>query len=61
MINNNLISSKAVVAKIIADNDMSEDDIRISDIKEWIGEAMEKIGAVQQLEHKVVVLPVNCH
>ncbi|UWG05916.1 MAG: hypothetical protein [Bacteriophage sp.] len=47
MINNNLISSKAVVAKIIADNDMSEDDIRISDIKEYIGEAMEKIGAVQ--------------
>lgn len=61
MINNNLISSKAVVAKIIADNDMSEEDLRITSIKEWIGEAMEKIGAVQQLEHKVVVLPVNCH
>jgi hypothetical protein len=47
MINNNLISSKAVVAKIIADNDLSEEDLQITSIKEWIGEAMEKIGAVQ--------------
>jgi hypothetical protein len=47
MIENNLISSKAVVAKILADNDMSENDLKITSIREWIGEAMEKIGAVQ--------------
>lgn len=61
MIENNLISSKAVVAKILADNDMSENDLQITSIREWIGEAMEKIGAVQQLEHKVVTIPVVCH
>jgi len=53
MIDNKLISSKAVLAKIIADLDLKEDEIRITDVREWIGEAMEKIGAVQQLEHKV--------
>lgn len=59
MIHNNLISSKTVIAKIIADLDMKEEDMRITDIKEYIGEAIEKIGAVQQLEHKVVVLPIK--
>ena len=48
MIDNKLISSKAVLAKIIADLDLKEDEIRITDVREWIGEAMEKIVAVQQ-------------
>jgi hypothetical protein len=47
MIDNKLVSSKAVLAKIIADLDLKEDEIRITDVREWIGEAMEKIGAVQ--------------
>lgn len=59
MIDNKLVSSKAVLAKIIADLDLKEDEIRISDVREYIGEAMEKIGAVQQLEHKVVNLKVE--
>lgn len=58
MINNNMISSKAIISKIIADLDLKEDEIKISDIKEYIGEAMEKIGAIQQLEHKVTELPI---
>lgn len=61
MINNKLISSNAVIAKVIADLDLKESDIRISDIKQWIGEGMEKIGAIQQLEHKVAVIPVKGH
>ena len=59
MIDNRLVSSKAVLAKIIADLDLKEDEIKITDISEWIGEAMEKIGAIQQLEHKVVNIPVE--
>ncbi|QOR57046.1 tail tubular protein [uncultured phage cr109_1] len=59
MIDNNMVSSKAVIAKIIADLDLKEDEIRISDVREYIGEAMEKIGAVQLLEHKVVNLKVE--
>ncbi len=43
MIDNKLISSKAVLAKIIADLDLKEDEIRITDVREWIGEAMENI------------------
>lgn len=59
MIDNRLVSSKAVLAKIIADLDLKEDEIKITDISEWIGEAMEKIGAIQQLEHKVVNIPIE--
>jgi hypothetical protein len=56
-----MISSKTVLAKVIADLDLKEDQIKISDIREWICEGMLKIGAIQQYEHKVAVLPVNCH
>lgn len=58
MIDNRLVSSKAVIAKIIADLDLKEDEIKIADMREYIGEAMEKIGAIQQLEHKVEDIPV---
>ena len=34
---------ESVIAKIMADSNMSEKDIRITDIREWIFEAMEKI------------------
>lgn len=61
MINNRMISSASVIAKVIADLDLKEDQIRITDIREWILEAVLKIGAIQQYEHKVVVLPIRCH
>lgn len=56
---NKMISSKSVMSKIIADLDLDEDDIRIADIREWIGEAILYIGAPTQLNHKVVVLPLK--
>lgn len=61
MINNQMISSASIVAKVIADLDLKETEIRIADIREWIAEGVLKIGAVQQYEHKVAVLPINCH
>lgn len=61
MINSKLISSNVVIAKVIADLDLSEDKIRITDIREWIQEAMLKIGAIQQYEHKVVTAPIIGH
>lgn len=61
MINNQMISSASVVAKVIADLDLKEDQIRITDIREWIMEGILKIGAVQQYEHKVAILPIECH
>ena len=42
-----------MLANIIAELYLKEDEIIITDVREWIGEAKEKIGAVQQLEHKV--------
>ena len=39
---------ESVIAKIMADSNMSRKDIRISDIREWIFEAVEKIGAPVQ-------------
>ena len=56
-----MISSKSVIAKVIADLDLKEEDIRITDIKSWIGEACMNIGSVNQLEHKVVVLPLDSY
>ena len=61
MINNRMISSAAIIAKVIADLDLKEDQIRITDMREWISEAILKIGAVQQYEHKVVTLPIKGH
>ncbi len=43
---------ESVIAKIMADADMSEKNIRITDIREWIFEAVEKIGAPMQYLHK---------
>lgn len=43
---------ESVIAKIMADSDMQEKDIRISDIREWIFEAVEKIGAPMQYIQK---------
>lgn len=56
-----MVSSKAVVAKIISDLQLSEEDIRITDVRQWVGEACMNIGSVNQLEHKVVVLPLNSY
>lgn len=56
-----MVSSKSVIAKVIADLDLKEEDIRITDIKQWIGDACMNIGSVNQLEHKVVVLPLNSY
>lgn len=39
---------ESVIAKIMADSNMSEKDIRITDIREWIFEAVQKIGAPVQ-------------
>jgi hypothetical protein len=36
---------ESVIAKIMADADMSDKSLRVSDIREWIFEAVEKIGA----------------
>jgi hypothetical protein len=36
---------ESVIAKIMADLDASEKNNRVTDIREWIFEAMEKIGA----------------
>lgn len=61
MINNKMISSNTVIAKAIADLGIQEDQIKISDWKDWIIEAMLKIGAIQQFEHKIVILPIEGH
>ena len=54
-----MISSKSVISKVISDLSLNEEDIKITDIKQYIGEACMNIGSVNQLEHKVVVLPLN--
>lgn len=56
---NKFVSSKAVIAKVIADLGLDENDIKITDISQWIGEAMQKIGAVTQLDHKVQILKIK--
>lgn len=43
---------ESVIAKIMADADMSDKSLRVSDIREWIFEAVEKIGAPMQYMQK---------
>lgn len=38
-----LVSSKVAIAKVIADLGLQEDEILISDMREWIGEGIEKL------------------
>ena len=43
---------ESVIAKIMADANMSDKNLRITDIREWIFEAVEKIGAPMQYMEK---------
>jgi len=49
----NLTSIRRVIAKVLTDRDAKEGDHRISDMVEWAGEALEKIGAFPYFVDKV--------
>jgi len=49
----NYISSKEVIAKIYQDLDFGNENVRISDIITWIGEALGKIGAYPYYKNRV--------
>lgn len=49
----NLTSVKRVIAKVFSDLDLKEGDHRVSDMVEWSGEALEKIGGFPTFETKV--------
>ncbi len=49
----NLVSIKKVIAKVFADLDLQEDTHRISDMVEWGGESLKKIGAFPSLITRV--------
>lgn len=46
-------SVKEVIAKVFTDNDIQDGTHRISDMIEWAGEALERIGAFPQFVNKV--------
>ena len=46
-------SVQKVIAKVFTDLQLQEGDHRISDMIEYAGEAVEKIGAIVQFENKV--------
>jgi len=48
-----LVSIQRVIAKVFTDLDLKEGDHRISDMINWAGEAMEKIGAFPSFTTKV--------
>lgn len=53
---------ESVIAKILADLDASDKNNRITDIREWIFEAIEKIGApMQYLDKETEPIPVCDH
>lgn len=49
----NLVSVKKVIAKVFTDLDLKEQTHRISDMIEWSGEALKKIGAFPSLITRV--------
>ena len=46
-------SVKKVIAKVLTDNDVQEGDHRISDMIEWAGEALEKVGVFPSFINKI--------
>ena len=50
----NLTSVRRVIAKVFTDLDLKEGDHRISDMIEWAGEALEKIGGFPSFNTKVL-------
>ncbi len=54
-----LVTSNSVIAKIISDLNIKDDSLRITDMRQWIAEAIEKIGAVTQLESRVEIIPIK--
>lgn len=48
----NYVKCESVIAKIMADLDSQETRQRVTDIREWIFEAIEKIGAPMQYINK---------
>jgi hypothetical protein len=48
-----LVSCNQVISKVMADLDIQNESIRISDWISWCGEAIEKIGAKPQLETRI--------
>lgn len=49
----NFTSVKRVIAKVFTDLDLKEGDHRISDMIEWAGEAVKKIGGFPALETRI--------
>jgi hypothetical protein len=47
-------TSQKIISKILSDLDISEESIRLADLKEWCGEAIEKIGSVKQFNRKIL-------
>lgn len=48
----NYLSSDVIIAKVLSDLDIQEEGQRVTDMREWIFEAIEKIGAATQYDHK---------
>lgn len=48
----NYLSSDIIIAKVMSDLDIQEEGQRVTDMREWIFEAIEKIGATTQYNHK---------
>lgn len=51
-----LTTVKSVIAKVFTDLNLQEESHRVSDMIEWAGEALEKIGAFPYFDNKVTGL-----
>lgn len=49
----NQISSKAIIAKVLSEFDVQEENFREADVVEWVGDALEKIGAFPSFNIKI--------
>ena len=49
----NYITSKSIISKVLTDLDLQKETHRISDMIEWVGEAVEKIGGFPYYNIKV--------
>jgi len=49
----NLISVKSVIAKVMSELNIEEGNVRITDMIEWAGSALKKIGGFTSLNNKI--------
>ena len=57
----NMEKIDVVIAKVVSDLGLGQDDIPYADFVEWMASALQHIGAYPQYQQKECVIPIENH